>query len=263
MAGAGAQHFIACAPHVQSRFPHQLQVVGNRFPKRCGQSLQQKRRGEYGTLGQRICRMLGGDFSYSTQSHYSINNFNGTICDKDIEGAKSRRIYANGYFVFNNRKFSYPAALTQSYRQKRSCGSVIAGVSFFHNTLELNPEALSAATEGRIPATSIIQRSAYDCLNINCGYAYNWVPDSHWMLHGTALPALSFMNRLEYRQDGSTFYRKNEINIGGIVRFGTLWNHKRYYEGFTALMYIFGTRYNPMSMTDMYAKIQMSFGVRF
>lgn len=229
--------------------------VGNLFNK-SGEENMELSASAYG-------RMLGGDFSYSTQSHYSINNFNGTICDKDIEGVKSRRIYANGYFVFNNRKFSYPAALTQSYRQKRSCGSVIAGVSFFHNTLELNPEALSAATEGRIPATSIIQRSAYDCLNINCGYAYNWVPDSHWMLHGTALPALSFMNRLEYRQDGSTFYRKNEINIGGIIRFGTLWNHKRYYAGFTALMYIFGTRYNPMSMTDMYAKIQMSFGVRF
>ena len=177
MAGAGEQHFIACAPHVQSRFPHQLQVVGNRFPKDVGNLFNKSGEENMELSASAYGRMLGGDFSYSTQSHYSINNFNGTICDKDIEGVKSRRIYANGYFVFNNRKFSYPAALTQSYRQKRSCGSVIAGVSFFHNTLELNPEALSAATEGRIPATSIIQRSAYDCLNINCGYAYNWVPD--------------------------------------------------------------------------------------
>lgn len=33
--------------------------------------------------------------------------------------------------------------------------------------------------------------------------------------------------------------------------------------GFTALMYVYGTGYNTMSMTDMYAKIQMSVGVRF
>lgn len=229
--------------------------VGNLFSKKGDENMELSA-SAYG-------RVLGGDFSYSTSSHYSINKLNGVICDKDIEGVKSRRMYANAYYVFNNRKFSYPAALTQSYRQKRNCGSVIAGLSFIHNTLELEPDAMSAATEGKIPVSHIIKHSVYNSLSINCGYGYNWVIDRQWMLHGTALPSLSFINKLEYKLGYDTVSKRNNLDIGCIVRFGALWNYERYYAGFTALMYVYGTGYNTMSMTDMHAKLQMSVGVRF
>lgn len=35
-----------------------------------------------------------------------------------------------GYYTFNHRRFSYPAAFTQSYIQRRSAGSWLAGISY-------------------------------------------------------------------------------------------------------------------------------------
>ncbi|MBQ5896161.1 MAG: DUF4421 family protein [Bacteroidaceae bacterium] len=208
-------------------------------------------------------RKFGGDISYSTSSNYSINKLNGVLCNKDVEGVESKRIYANMYYVFNNKKFSYPAALTQSYIQKRNCGSVIAGLSVYYNSLETTPTELSLTTNNIIPAIDIMQHSQYYSLNFNVGYAYNWVLNRQWMIHCTALPSFSFINELKYKLQDCTQHKRNSFNFAGIARLGVLWNYKRYYAGFTALTYVFETKYNSMSMIDMHTKAQIAFGVRF
>ena len=48
----------------------------------------------------------------------------------------------NLYYIFNHRKFSYPAAYAQSTRQKRSCGSAIAGIGYTKHSLDINWTAL-------------------------------------------------------------------------------------------------------------------------
>jgi hypothetical protein len=35
-----------------------------------------------------------------------------------------------GYYTFNHRHFSFPAAFTQNYIQRRSAGSWLAGISY-------------------------------------------------------------------------------------------------------------------------------------
>ncbi|WP_300852719.1 DUF4421 family protein [uncultured Bacteroides sp.] len=57
-------------------------------------------------------------------------------------GLRSRRLQANGYWVLNHHRFSYPAVFTQSYLQKRSCGSVVLGLSLHAEQLELDTDAL-------------------------------------------------------------------------------------------------------------------------
>ena len=42
---------------------------------------------------------------------------------------KLKTLNANVYYVFNNRRFSYPAAFTQSYIQRRSAGSLLMALS--------------------------------------------------------------------------------------------------------------------------------------
>lgn len=80
----------------------------------------------------------------------------------------------NFYYAFNYRKFSFPAAFSQSYIQKRSAGSWMIGASFDGSktkvkgmTIRLNEFALGA------------------------GYGYNFVPSSHWLFHLSALPTIT------------------------------------------------------------------------
>lgn len=53
----------------------------------------------------------------------------GNVDHLDEEGLRMNVVNASAYYVFNHRKFSYPAALYQNYYQLRSAGSWLAGLS--------------------------------------------------------------------------------------------------------------------------------------
>ena len=80
----------------------------------------------------------------------------------------------NFYYAFNFRQFSFPAAFSQSYIQKRSAGSWMIGASFDGSKTELSDMTI--------------------CLNefaVGAGYAYNLVAFSHWLFHLSALPTVT------------------------------------------------------------------------
>ena len=95
----------------------------------------------------------------------------------------------NFYYAFNSRRFSFPAAFSQSYIQKRSAGSWMLGASFDGSktkmkdmTIRLNEFAIGG------------------------GYAYNLVVHRRWLFHLSALPTVTV-----YSHD----YTKNTINVSG------------------------------------------------
>ena len=53
---------------------------------------------------------------------------------------KLKMVNLTGYYVFNHRRFSYPAAFTQSYIQRRSAGSWLAGISYQGGSIETTDE---------------------------------------------------------------------------------------------------------------------------
>lgn len=98
-----------------------------------------------------------------------------------------------GYYTFNHRRFSYPAAFTQSYIQKRSAGSWLAGFSFQGGRME-NP---------RYEDLGIPQLRTYvGNFAIGGGYGYNFVGGKRWLLHLSAMPTLIVVNRNNITVDG-------------------------------------------------------------
>ena len=80
----------------------------------------------------------------------------------------------NAYYAFNGRRFSYPAAFSQSYIQRRSAGSFLLAASGMaqHATLDW-------LLKTELKMTNI---------GIGAGYGYNYVPARGWLLHLSALP---------------------------------------------------------------------------
>ena len=80
----------------------------------------------------------------------------------------------NAFYVFNSRRFSYPAAFSQSYIQRRSAGSFLLAASgmWQHATLDWDQEMQLKMTN----------------LALGGGYGYNYVPTQGWLLHLSALP---------------------------------------------------------------------------
>ncbi len=87
---------------------------------------------------------------------------------------KVQTLNLNAYYVFNNRRFSYPAAFSQSYIQRRSAGSFLLAASGMGQKTTLDWE------QGvQLKMTNI---------SLGAGYGYNFVPGKGWLLHISALP---------------------------------------------------------------------------
>lgn len=80
----------------------------------------------------------------------------------------------NAFYVFNSRRFSYPAAFSQSYIQRRSAGSFLLAASAMGQRATLDWQDVM-----RLKMTNIA---------LGAGYGYNYVPGRGWLLHLSALP---------------------------------------------------------------------------
>lgn len=132
---------------------------------------------------------VGGEYRY-----HSTNRIKGSIDMKDLYGedlmlkmngteAQMDNFILNVYYVFNPKKFSYASAMSYSKIQKKSAGSVIAGLTLNRTRLKSSDPWLSyvMGTVNRIK----IQQFA-----IGAGYGYNWVPAKNLTIHISEIPML-------------------------------------------------------------------------
>lgn len=102
---------------------------------------------------------------------------------------KLRTLNVSAYYVFNHRRFSYPAALAHSYIQRRSAGSFLLAASGQGQHGEVKGEQTETG-DGRQPMSFKLTNVA-----IGAGYAYNYVPGKEWLLHLSVLPTYIVYNK--------------------------------------------------------------------
>lgn len=208
--------------------------------------------------------MLGGDYFYSSSNRYTIRSEQDKEWHLRVSCFRSRRLQANGYWVLNHRRFSYPAVFTQSYRQKRSCGSVVLGLSLHAEQLELDTDALPDELAARLDASEYAREINYRSLNIGVGYAYNWVLGRRWMLHASMLPTVSTFKRARLKFPEHTEHLSvDKVNVGGIARFGVLWDRSRNFAGFTTVINMNNLGHRPVDISSFYVRNRVFYGVRF
>ena len=126
-----------------------------------------------------------------------------------------RSLFLDGYYFFNGKRFSYAAAYDQSLIQRRSAGSLVAGLMYFHSKMAYDdqsnwPLILLTNDEGRVTFTQA---------NIGAGYAYNWVPAKGWLVSGMVMPMLTFYNRMNsytydiLTQDGRDLFQLSDEEL--------------------------------------------------
>lgn len=106
----------------------------------------------------------------------------------------------NFYYAFNYRRFSFPAAFSQSYIQKRSAGSWMIGASFNGSKTELNDMTIRLNE-----------------FAVGAGYAYNLVAFSHWLFHLSALPTVTVYSH-DYTKTKTTADEGNDQTASNTVR---------------------------------------------
>ena len=104
-----------------------------------------------------------------------------------------KTVFADGYYMFNGKKFSYAAAYKQRVIQKRSAGSLMAGLMYNYTHIDYASDSngdIVYLMEG-LGKVKLWQGSA------GIGYAYNWVPARGLLVNVMAMPMLTFVNKLK------------------------------------------------------------------
>lgn len=106
------------------------------------------------------------------------------------EGKVSQAVFNfNFYYAFNNKKFSYPAAFTQMFIQKKSAGSLLAGGEIHANIINI----------GDTIDNDELFRLTNATYGLGVGYGYNLVLPHRWLIHASALPYLVLYSKTTVR----------------------------------------------------------------
>ena len=159
-------------------------------------------KGNYLTVGA-----TGGSFGINVRIHTFDNsnpdfNLNSSLLSEEqmeswndiqlIDPIRVKTVIADGYYMFNGKKFSYAAAYDQSVFQKRSAGSLMAGLMYNYTRIDYSSDLngdLIYLMEG-LGKVKLWQGSA------GVGYAYNWVPARGLLVNVMFMPMLTFVNKL-------------------------------------------------------------------
>ena len=156
----------------------------------------------------------------------------------------------NAFYVFNSRRFSYPAAFSQSYIQRRSAGSFLLAASamaqdsFFDWDQDMGLKTTNIALGG--------------------GYGYNYVPGRGWLLHISALPTFIVYSHATMTLDDTRVplhYHFPEVIITGRGAIVRNWRNK--FFGFSMVFNYTNIGYKDnLAVYNLKWRVRTFFGIR-
>ena len=142
----------------------------------------------------------------------------------------------DAYYVFNSRRFSMPAAFTQSKIQKRSAGSVLASVSIRNGISWIGAMEELGNEEFRLLT---------NMLSFGAGYGHNSVTSRNWLFHTSLVTNVTVLqyNRI-LKGDDRKRIKNSFPDIVSIFQFSALHWKGNFFFGanFTARAAIYGNR---------------------
>ncbi len=181
----------------------------------------------------------------------------------------------NLYYIFNHRKFSYPAAYSMSTMQKRSAGSMIGGIGYTKHSLHQNWQAFDQLLQdhmgsdyyrGIIDTTLTTSDVSYTDYSVSAGYAYNWVFAPRFLLDVSVQGALAYKRSTAMSDRGrglSRVFDLQNFNVDGIVRVGMVYNNNRWFAGANTIMHAYNYRRKQFSASTVFGNINVYVGFNF
>ena len=213
---------------------------------------------------------LGVDIFYRrTGNNYKLHTIRGFYDEipsdysEDFSGLKVDIKGLNLYYIFNNRKFSYPAAFSQSTNQRRNAGTFIAGFSISKHNLDFDYQQLPAYIQERMNPGMKVNKIKYTNANISFGYAYNWVFARNCLACLSLTPAIAYKasDVDAETQEGKAWYSK--FNLDFLLRAGVVYNNGKYFVGTSFVGKNYNYHRNNFSLDNGFGTLQVYVGFNF
>lgn len=228
-------------------------------------------------------QQIGIDLFYRrTGSDYKIRsmNFGDDVNTRVMNGVSFDGLRAsikgfNLYYIFNHRKFSYPAAFNQSTVQRRSCGSLLVGIGFTKHSLDVDWGSLydlTAAYLGDDVAAAHIDTDltsgtiTYSDTSISAGYGYNWVFARNCLFASSLSLALGYKHtKSDTNGKGGILhdFSIDNFNIDGQGRFGLVWNNTKWFFGSSIILHTYNYDKKEFSTNNIFGSLNIYIGFNF
>lgn len=181
----------------------------------------------------------------------------------------------NLYYIFNHKRFSYPAAYSQSTRQLRSAGSVLAGFGFTKHSLTIDWQALedllAQHVETPAGAGNLINDDLkfssirYNDLSLYLGYSYNWVFAPRWLFNSSLSAGLGYKQTSGDIRNNNPFddFSFHNFNIDGIGRFALVYNTSKWYAGANGIFHAYNYKKNHFQTNNVFGNVTLYIGYNF
>ena len=225
--------------------------------------------------------MLGLDFFWRKSGNdYKIRSWNlGTgnnnqvVGDIPFDGLNVTITGLNGYYICNHRKFSYPAAFSQSTCQRRSAGSFMFGGGFTKHSLDLDYHQLQNSLEKAVPDVTekldsglMFNKIKYVDLSLSAGYGYNWVFSRNWLLSASLMASLGYKHSSGSISEDLLFFQDfsfDNINFDGVGRLGLIWNNSKWYFGTYGVLHSYNYKKSQFKTNNYFGNIKVYIGINF
>ena len=180
-----------------------------------------------------------------------------------FDGLKSTINGVNAYWIFNHKKFSYPATYSQSTNQRRSAGSFMAGFSYSQHKISFDCEKLPAPILQQLSPSLRFNHIKYSDYSLGFGYGYNWVFAKNWVSNLSLLPGIGYKKS---RIDDNDFKDESwikDINFDFITRAAIVYNDAKYFVGASVVLHTYDYRKPNLSVTNSFGTLRIYAGFNF
>lgn len=183
----------------------------------------------------------------------------GHIFKKHMPGVSFKSFGVNTYYFFNHKRYSQGCVYGFSNLQKKSSGSLIAGVSVSNHDINVDFSTLPEDMQSYLVTDQRKYRFYYNDYSLLIGYGYNLVFAKKFVFNITALPAIGYKHCFRQCSGG----RKDRWSLNILGRIGLVYNYKDFFAGVNGKMeghWFRGSDYNFFNSVET---ISMVTGIRF
>ena len=206
-------------------------------------------------------RKTGSDFKL--RSHNGFSDGTPLFRNFDFDGLQSEIKGLNAYWIFNHKKFSYPAAYSQSTNQRRSAGSFMVGFSYSQHNISFNYAKLPSPVLNQLNPGLQFNHIKYSDYSLGFGYGYNWVFAKNWVSNLSLLPGIGYKKSKIDDNDFKDESWIKDINFDLITRAGIVYNNAKYFIGASLVMHTYDYRKPNLSVTNSFGTLRIYAGFNF
>lgn len=204
----------------------------------------------------------------------------------------------NLYYIFNHHRYSYPAAFGKTTRQKRSAGSIYAGIGYLLSRMNINYEGISDfvkghvkkeysqqlgnyiltkaqqegfsgdLSDGGVALSEFLSRKNLNNIHyhnyfITGGYTYNWVFHKNWLACGSLGAQICYKEAKGRTTDETQTVKATDYSPDLVGRFSVVYNNDRWCGGAQLLMHTNNYNGNSLRATNIFGTLTVYISYNF